>query len=73
MLLERNPAIMHDRAYIRLKAVFTNMYYWTASRRLPELDGADLEESLSLARHCLSITCDPDCSIRAPVKPDVVH
>jgi hypothetical protein len=53
--------------------LFSNERYWAMPRRLPELEGADLEESLSWALHCLHITSLPGCSIRAPVMPDVVH
>jgi hypothetical protein len=53
--------------------LFQNERYWAMPRRLPELEGACREESVSWAMHCLRITSLPDCSIRAPVKPDVVH
>jgi hypothetical protein len=73
MLLEKSPNIMHHNIYHFLKGIFNKRYYWAMPRLLPELEGADLEESLSLARHYLHITSLPGCSIRAPVKPDVVH
>jgi hypothetical protein len=73
MLQLEGRDMMDEGEHAMLQSLHRHASYWTAPRRLPELEGADLEESLSWARHCLHITSLPECSIRAPVKPDVVH